>query len=68
MSADKEKLEFYGEDEICAAKGKEAVLGVVLAAQRRILACGISGPEGRTIAAQEKVGVLDLLKVKETPQ
>jgi len=51
MSADKEKLEFYGEDEICAANGKQAVLVVVLAAQRRIVACGISAQYGRAIAA-----------------
>ena len=40
MSADKKKLPSYGEDEICAANGNRAVLVVVLAAQRRIVACG----------------------------
>jgi hypothetical protein len=38
MSADKEKL---GE-EICAAKSKQAILDVVLAAHRHIVACGIN--------------------------
>jgi hypothetical protein len=62
MRADKEKLHSYGEDEICAAKGKQAVLVVVLAAQRRIVACGITAPYGRAIAAEEKIGVLNLVK------
>ena len=32
MSANKEKLDSYGEDEICAADGKQAILVVVFAA------------------------------------
>jgi len=41
MNANKERLD-YGEDEICAANGKQAILVVVLAAQSSIVACGIS--------------------------
>lgn len=67
MSADKEKLE--GEEEVCAANGKQAILIGVLAAQRHIVACGISGFEyGRTIAAHEKIAVLNLVKEKEVPK
>jgi hypothetical protein len=66
MSADKEKLE--GEEEVCAANGKQAILVGVLAAQRHIVACGISAPYGRTIAAHEKIAVLNLVKEKEVPK
>jgi hypothetical protein len=66
MSVDKEKLQ--GEEEICAANGKQAILVVVLAAQRHIVACSISAPDGRAIAAHEKIGVLNLVKEKNVPQ
>ena len=67
IGTDKEKLE-NGEDEICAAKGKQAVLDVVLTAQHSILTCCISSHYGRTIAAHKKIGVLKLIKEKEVSQ
>lgn len=67
MSADKVKLE--GQEEVCAAEGQQAILGVVLAAQRHIVACGISAPKyGIAIAAHEKIVVLNLVKEKDVPQ
>ncbi|SRR6266403_297441 len=50
------EVSFLKNEEICAAEGKEAVLGSVLAAQRHIVACGINAiTEGRAIAAPEKI-------------
>lgn len=64
MSANKEKLE----REIIAANGKQAILVVVLAAHRMIVALGINGPYGSAIEAHEKIGVLNLVKEEDVPQ
>ena len=61
ISADNEKLD----EEIVAANGNQAILVVVLAAQRLIVARGIKGSNGRAIEAHEFIFVLELLEDKE---
>jgi hypothetical protein len=66
MGAEKSKLkDVEGEQNVCAANGNEAILEIVLATHRRIIALETNASNGRAIQAHELIRALNLVKETE---